>query len=45
MAGQYWQVNTAGGYLANPRLSRTIRHAAQPLMKFRQFVRQIGGAH
>jgi len=43
MAGQYWQVNTAGGYLANPRLSRTIRHAAQPLMKFRQFVRPEPG--
>lgn len=43
MPGQLWQVNTAGGYLANPRLSRTIRHAAQPLMKFRQFVRPEPG--
>lgn len=43
MAGQYWQVNTAGGYLANPRLSRQLRRAAQPLMKFRQFVRPEPG--
>jgi N4-gp56 family major capsid protein len=37
MAGQYWQVNTLGGYLANPRLSRQLRYSAIPLMKFRQF--------
>ena len=40
MAGQVWQVNADGGYLANPKLSRQIRHAAQPMMKFRQFVRK-----
>lgn len=39
MAGQQWQVSADGGYLANPELSKEIRHVAQPLMLFRQFVR------
>lgn len=40
---QLWKVNSLGGYLSNPKLSRTIRHAAQPMMKFRQFVRPEPG--
>ena len=43
MAGQAWQVNATGGFLANPRLSRQIRHAASLIMKFRQFVRPEPG--
>lgn len=35
--GQLWVTSSLGGYLGNRKLSRTIRHAAQPLMKFRQF--------
>jgi N4-gp56 family major capsid protein len=38
MAGQLWATDTLGGYLANPPLSAKLRHAAQPLQKFRQFV-------
>jgi N4-gp56 family major capsid protein len=38
MAGQLWMTNSLGGFLANPTLSKQIRHAAQPMMKFRQFV-------
>lgn len=43
MAGQSWSLNAAGGYLANPRLSRQIRTAATLNMKFRQFVRPEPG--
>ena len=39
MAGQTWAVNAEGGFLANTQLSKQLRHASQPLMKFRQFVR------
>jgi N4-gp56 family major capsid protein len=39
MAGQQWQVNADGGFLSNEELSKQIRHVAQPLMQFRQFVR------
>lgn len=39
MAGQIWSVNASGGYLSNPKLSKTLRHAAQPMFKFRQFTR------
>jgi len=38
MAQQIWAVNSLGGYLSNSVLSKQIRHAAQPLMRFRQFV-------
>ena len=38
MGQQIWAVNSLGGYLSNDVLSKQIRHAAQPLMKFRQFV-------
>ncbi len=35
--GQLWVTNSLGGFLGNRKLSRTIRHAAQPIEKFRQF--------
>lgn len=40
---QAWAPVGSGGYLANPVLSRQIRHAAQPIMKFAQFVRPEPG--
>ena len=39
MAGQVWSANATGGYLANPKLSKTLRNATQPMYKFRQFTR------
>lgn len=36
--GQYDAVDTQGGYLSLPKLSKALRHAAQPEMRFRQFV-------
>jgi N4-gp56 family major capsid protein len=39
MAGQVWVTNSLGGHLTSPELSRKVRVAAQPLMRFRQFVR------
>lgn len=38
MTQQYWVTDTLGGNLGIAKLSKVIRHAAQPLMKFRQFV-------
>ena len=38
-----WAPAEDGGYLANKRLSRQIRHVAQPQMKFLQFVRPEPG--
>lgn len=38
MAQQVFSVNSLGGFLTNDILSKKIRHAAQPMMKFRQFV-------
>ena len=38
MSQQIWGTSTLGGYLSNNVLSKQIRYAAQPLMKFRQFV-------
>ena len=38
MSGQLWATNSLGGFLANPPLSAKLRHASQPLQKFRQFV-------
>jgi N4-gp56 family major capsid protein len=38
MSQQIWAVSSLGGYLSNDVLSKQIRHSAQPLMKFRQFV-------
>jgi hypothetical protein len=37
MAGQVWLLDSLGGYFANPPLSAKLRHAAQPLIRFRQF--------
>jgi hypothetical protein len=37
MSQQLWATDSLGGYLANDQLSKKIRHAAQPLQKFRQF--------
>lgn len=38
MAQQLWVVSSLGGYLSNNVLSKQVRHSAQPLMKFRQFI-------
>jgi N4-gp56 family major capsid protein len=38
MSQQIWATSSLGGYLSNNVLSKQIRHAAQPMMKFRQFV-------
>ena len=38
MGQQVWSVNSLGGFLSNDQLSKQLRHAAQPMMKFRQFV-------
>jgi N4-gp56 family major capsid protein len=35
--GQEWVTTSLGGVLANPELSKNLRIAAQPLMRFRQF--------
>lgn len=37
MAGQLWAVDSEGGYMYSDRLSKVLRHAVQPLVKFRQF--------
>lgn len=37
MAGQLWATNSLGGYMYSARLSKTLRYAVQPLVKFRQF--------
>lgn len=37
MAGQIWVTNTLGGYMYSDALSKVLRHAVQPLCKFRQF--------
>lgn len=38
MGQQLWAVNSLGGFLASQHLSQEVRHAAQPIMQFRQFV-------
>jgi hypothetical protein len=35
--GQLWVTSSLGGYLAAPFLSKQVRNAAQPLMRFSQF--------
>ncbi len=35
---QIWAVNSLGGFLHSDEFSKQIRHAAQPIMRFRQFV-------
>lgn len=37
MAGQLWVTNSLGGYMYSENLSQVLRHAVQPLVKFRQF--------
>lgn len=37
MAGQLWVTDSLGGYMASARLSKKLRHAVQPKLKFRQF--------
>ena len=38
MAGQVFATGTLGGYFTLPKLSKELRFATQPLLKFRQFV-------
>lgn len=35
--GQLWVTNSLGGYMWSPNLSKVLRNAVQPLVKFRQF--------
>ena len=37
MTGQLWVTNTLGGYMYSDNLSKVLRSAVQPLVKFRQF--------
>jgi N4-gp56 family major capsid protein len=37
MAGQVWQTNNLGGYMFSVNLSRKLRTALQPMVRFRQF--------
>jgi len=37
MAGQIWVTNSLGGYMSSQKLSKVLRTALQPLVKFRQF--------
>lgn len=37
MAGQVWSTNALGGYMWSPNLSRKLRTAVQPMVRFRQF--------
>lgn len=37
MAGQVWAVNSLGGFMYSLNLSKKLRMAVQPLVKFRQF--------
>ena len=37
MAGQLWATDSEGGYMYSDRLSKVLRYAVQPLVKFRQF--------
>lgn len=37
MPGQLWVTNTLGGYMYSDNLSKVLRMAVQPLVKFRQF--------
>lgn len=37
MAGQLWVTDSIGGYMYSDELSRRLRYAVQPLVKFRQF--------
>ena len=37
MAGQIWGTDSLGGYMSSQKLSKKLRHAVQPMVKFRQF--------
>jgi N4-gp56 family major capsid protein len=37
MAGQLWATDSLGGYMSSLKLSKKLRHAVQPMVKFRQF--------
>lgn len=37
MPGQVWVTSTLGGYMSAKNLSRKLRYALQPLVKWRQF--------
>ncbi len=37
MSGQLWATSNLGGYLFSPPLSKVLRFAVQPLVKYRQF--------
>lgn len=37
MAGQIWSTNSLGGYMWSANLSRKLRTALQPMVRFRQF--------
>ena len=45
MAGQVWSVKTSGGYMYALNLSRQLRMAVQPIVKFRQFCDVKDAAH
>jgi len=47
MAGQVWATNSLGGFMYSDQLSDVLRHAVQPLVKFRQFcdVKDAFGKH
>src|SRR3990167_579189 len=37
MSGQLWGTDSTGGFMYSDKLSRTLRMAVQPMVKFRQF--------
>lgn len=37
MSGQIWSTNALGGFMWSPNLSRKLRTALQPMVRFRQF--------
>jgi len=37
MSGQVWKTNALGGFMWSPNLSRKLRTALQPMVRFRQF--------
>jgi len=37
MSGQVWNTSALGGYMWSPNLSRKLRTALQPMVRFRQF--------
>lgn len=45
MPGQLWAVNSLGGYMWSSNLSKKLRMAVQPLVKFRQFCDVKDAAH